>query len=273
MTELNDAHGARATGSDSRLLDAFREIYAEVMLRARALHSPEPPDPDAVKHRLLGVLARQAADAKDALDDHELAELREAQYVMVAMADEVILRRPWVGREAWAAHPLEAERPFHSQVAGERIFQKIDEILAGRGAASAALVGVYITALSLGFRGRYRFDPASVEPQRHRRELIRYLIRLDPRAAAPRPELCPAAVERVRDRERRREVTSLREGLLPMLAAVLTMLVLGHALWYYRTIGVRDQLDRIEEAREQIDAPRPPRDDSGKLNLVSEGER
>lgn len=273
MTELKEARGAHGTGTDPRLLDAFREVYAEVTQRARALHSPEPPEPEAVKHRLLGLLARQTAEGKDVLDDHELAELKEAHYVMVAMADEVILRRPWIGSEAWAAHPLEAERPYNSQVAGERIFQKIDEILAGRGSASAALIGVYVAALSLGFRGRYRFDPRSAEPQRYRHELVRVLLRLDPRATAPRSELCPGAVERVRDRGRRRELTSLREGLLPMLVAVFTMLSLGHALWYYRTIGVRDQLDRIEEVREQIDAPRPARDDSGKLNLVSEGER
>src|SRR3954454_22453054 len=142
MTESNDtaASGARQADRDTHLLDAFREMYAEVTQRARALHGAEPPDPEAVKHRLLGVLARQTAEAKERPADHEVAELAEAQYVMVAMADEVLLRRPWAGREAWAREPLEAERPFGSHVAGERIFQRIEEILAGRATVSVGLL-------------------------------------------------------------------------------------------------------------------------------------
>jgi type VI secretion system protein ImpK len=232
---------------------AFRELYAAVIREADALGGPEPPDGDAIKHRLLGILARQTADARERLADHEAAELLDAQYVMVAMADEVLLGRTWAGRAAWADRPLEAERPFSSYVAGERIFQRIDEIVAGKVSASAGLVRVYLLALGLGFRGRYRADPASAEPERYRRELVRHLRRVEPTASAPRDALCPDALAGVADKVPRRGLRSMREGLLPLVAVVAAMVIISHALWYARTMAVREQMDRVDEARAELE--------------------
>ncbi|APR80234.1 Hypothetical protein A7982_05581 [Minicystis rosea] len=232
-----------------RLLDAFRELYAEVVRSARALSGPEPPQHEAVKQRLLNVLARQGAEAKERLGEHELAELDEAHYVMVAMADEVFLHIDWPGRDPWSRRPLEAESRFGTHIAGERVFDRLEEIFKNRISVSADLLNVYLAALSLGFRGRYRFDPQSTEPERFRRDLVREIRRVDPRSAAPAAELCPDATHGVRDKEPRRGLTNLREGILPLLGVLLGMLLLGHALWYYRTSDVRDKLDQIEAQR------------------------
>jgi type VI secretion system protein ImpK len=241
------------TARGIELLDAFRELYAEATREARALTRPEPPDADAVKHRLLAILARQTEEARERLADHEIVELGEAQYVMVAMADEAFLSHPWAGRDAWAGHPLESERPFQSHVAGEKIFVRLDEILAGRATVSSALLGVYLAALALGFRGRYRYDPASAEPERYRRELVRYLRRVEPEVAQPCEEICPDALAAVGDQERRRGLRGLREGLLPVLLAMAVMMVLGHGLWVVRTLSVREELDRVEDARAEME--------------------
>ena len=237
---------ARRAGGGPRLIAAFRELYAEVAKNAHALAGPDAPQPEAVKQRLLAVLARQTADAQDRLSEHELAELDEAQYVMVAMADEVFLYLDWVGRDEWARRPLEAEARFGTHLAGERIFNRLDEIFRNRLSVSGDLLGVYLAALSLGFRGRYHFDPQSPDPERVRHEVIRELRRVDPRTVAPATELCPEAVAGVRDKEQRRGLTNLREGLLPLVAVLAGMTLLGHLLWYYQTNEVRDKLDRIE---------------------------
>jgi type VI secretion system protein ImpK len=237
---------AQRAGRGPRLLDAFRELYAEVAKNAHALSAPEGPEPEAVKQRLLTVLARQTADAQDRLTEHELIELDEAQYVMVAMADEVFLHLDWVGRDEWTRRPLEAEARFGTHVAGERIFNRLEEIFRDRLSVSGDLLCVYLAALSLGFRGRYRFDPRSPDPERVRHELIRELRRVEPRMVAPAAELCPEAVAGVRDKEPRRGLSNLREGLLPLVGVLAGMALLGHLLWYYQTSEVRDKLDRIE---------------------------
>lgn len=255
MMNAKDESGAspQRDGGSAGYTAAFRELYAVVTREARALGRPDAPDPEAVKHRLLAALAHEAAELSLRLGDQDAAEHREAQYVMVAMADEVLLQRPWSGRDAWADHPLEAEPPFCTHVAGERVFARLDEILAGRATVSVALVRVYLTALGLGFRGRYRFDPRSPEPDRYRRELTRYLRRVEPAALAPRAALCPGALEGVADKQPRRGLRSLREGLLPLLAVVAVMLFAGHALWYVRTMGVRAELDRVDDARAELE--------------------
>jgi type VI secretion system protein ImpK len=247
--ESAQARPARASGG-RRLIDAFREVHAEVVRNARALAAPEPPDHEAVRQRLLAVLTRQANDARDRLADHELTEFEEAQYVMVAMADELLLHLDWPGRDEWARRPLEAEAHFGTHVAGERVFNRLEEVLAGRASASGELLVVYLALLSFGFRGRYRFDPTSTEPARFRRELMKHLRRIEPRMVAPSGELCPEALENVRDKEPRRGLTGLREGMIPLVAVAFAMLLIGHALWYYRTTEVRGKLDRIEEEHE-----------------------
>jgi type VI secretion system protein ImpK len=250
MTEMQRA------GRGPRLLDAFRELYAEVARNAHALAGPEGPEPETVKQRLLAILARQMADGQDRLSEHELAELDEAQYVMVAMADEVFLYVDWPGRDAWTRRPLEAEARFGTHLAGERIFSRIEEIFRDRLSVSGDLLSVYLAALSLGFRGRYRFDPRSPDPERVRHEVIRELRRVDPRMVAPAAELCPEAVAGVRDKEPRRGLSNLREGLLPLVAVCLGMTLLGHLVWHYQTGDVRDKLDQIEAEKQLAEVAR-----------------
>jgi type VI secretion system protein ImpK len=251
MTEPEQPEAAPPprTARAPRLLDAFRELYAEVTASVAALRGPEPPAPEAVKQRLLNVLTRQAADAADHLGDHERAEFDEAQYVMVAMADEALLQLDWPGREAWARRPLEADSRFGTHVAGERVFDRLDEIAKNRVPVSGDLLSVYLAALSLGFQGRYRVEPSAAEIARFRRDLVRELRRQEPRMVAPVEDLCAEAARGVRDKEPRRGLSSLRDGLLPLLAVICGMLVIGHALWFYRTNDVRDRLDQIEGQR------------------------
>ena len=245
-TETITTSMRRADGP--RLLDAFRELYAEVIRTARAIGVPDaiPPEPEALKQRLLGILARQRVEAKERLADHEIAELEEAQYVMVAMADEVFLGFDWPGREAWARRPLEAESAYGTQLAGERIFDRLKAILTDRPSVSSDLLGVYLAALCLGFRGRYRVDPTSPDPERFRHELMRELGRVDPHRVARAVELCPDALKDVRDKEPRTSLPSLRDGGLPLIIAVASMLVVGQLLWSYQTAEVRDRLDQVE---------------------------
>jgi type VI secretion system protein ImpK len=270
MTESSRWTSKRAPEQELRLIDTFRELYADAVRAARVIAVPEPPDSESVRQRLLSKLSQQGAEARERLADHEMAEFEEAQYVIVAMVDEFfIYLLDWRGQDAWAARPLEAERPFNSQIAGERIFQRLDTILGGRRSVSGELLDVYLAALSLGFRGRYRFDPRSTEPERYRRELVKQMRRVAPEKLVPSPEICPAALAHMSQKERRQGLRSLREGALPLAVVIGAMLFLAHTLWYYRTLEVREQLDRIEEERERLNAeeqrrePRKPPETPG----------
>ncbi|MDR1362180.1 MAG: DotU family type IV/VI secretion system protein [Holosporaceae bacterium] len=82
-------------------------------------------------------------------------EAREIIYLMAAIADEIFLNMAWDGKKYWEDNMLE-ERFFGSQVAGEVIFEKINELLMGKQLPSTEKAEIYLKALSLGFRGKFR---------------------------------------------------------------------------------------------------------------------
>jgi type VI secretion system protein ImpK len=197
----------------SFLLTAFREFYAEMSrLRRHIQADPWPagaggaegdarPDaPRLLSARLAAVVERQALEAVRTGGEVAAALYREAQYVMAAVGDETFLHLDWWGRAAWQSHLLE-DRLFGTQVAGERVFQRIDELLRDRDAARRDLAAVYLMALSLGFQGRYRGTASLARVEAYRRELFAFVFRRHPSLARGERRLFPQAYENtLRDR-------------------------------------------------------------------------
>jgi len=240
------------------LLECFHEFHAEVVSLKREIFraDPPPPEPEEVKSRLVTLFEKQSVAAQTRLADHEQTAFKEAQYVMVAMADEVFLRLDWNGRGLWTRRPLEAEEPFNSHVAGERIFQRIDEIVREREAVPVELLSVYLAALALDFQGKYRYSiegsAGAKEPSRYRRDLAKQLDQADESSVRPATELCPEAYDATLPGTGRRGLPTLRVVLLVLLIIFLCWLFIGLSLWYYQTLEVSDQIGRIEDANEQL---------------------
>ncbi|MEM9556804.1 MAG: DotU family type IV/VI secretion system protein [Acidobacteriota bacterium] len=137
------------------------------------------PSARRVWQTLLRALERQAtvSSRHDAFDGGILTETR---YVMAALADEVFLHLPWPGARRWNDHLLEAEL-FGSHRAGEQIFERIDELLATEDASQIPLAHVYLSALAVGFQGRYRGRPDGTDQlASYRRRLHRMLAQREP---------------------------------------------------------------------------------------------
>ncbi len=110
-----------------------------------------------IQDRFIAVLDDQRRQARW-LGARDRAALEEAQYVMVALADEVLLRTEWPGRSAWRDDLLEM-RVFGTHVAGERVFERAEALLRAERGYAQAMAEVYLLAISLGFEGRYRASP------------------------------------------------------------------------------------------------------------------
>jgi type VI secretion system protein ImpK len=82
-------------------------------------------------------------------------EIKEIIYLMAAIADEIFLNMEWDGKKYWEDHMLE-QRFFGSQIAGEAIFEKINELITERQSPSIEKAEVYLKALALGFKGKFR---------------------------------------------------------------------------------------------------------------------
>lgn len=96
---------------------------------------------------------------KNALEKEKLSSFHrnteEIIYAMVSLADEIFLNMNWKGKTFWESNMLETKF-FESQIAGEEIYRKIDELLAERSPMSLTKAEIYLKTLAFGFKGKFR---------------------------------------------------------------------------------------------------------------------
>lgn len=236
-----------AAPMDSLLLRQFRQFYAEAARRRAALTAAAVPaaaegsgarglGPDSgpgaavapvlaadpvqgTFHALLGWLQAQADEAAQRGGVLGARVYREMQYVEAALADEMFLQG-----EAGARWPLLESTLFHTQSAGETLFERIDALLARADQAYADLAAIYFWALALGFEGKYRGASDASELQRYRQKLFQLLYRDRPRLFDPERALFPQAY-----------LHNLEEGSgrrLPNPRVWMSVLVLLLVIWW-----------------------------------------
>ena len=180
----------------------------------------------------------------------------EAQYVMAAFADDVFIHLNWEGRRAWTANLLEAAL-FQSHVAGEVFFDKLDRLLCDRDPADKSLAAVYLSALSLGFRGKYHGLNDHGKLRRYRQELFAFVFRQpqdlkgDAKIAFP-----DSYVQNLRT-EKRKKLTNPRVWLAVLGLVVVTYLAVSHGIWMKLTSRVEQANQQISEIETRLDALPP----------------
>src|SRR6185295_12371041 len=185
------------------VFEQFRAFWKEVeVLRAAALAPAMAPQeltgastalthvPTVTRERLLVFLKGQQADLARWASGAVLQYYRQAQYVMIAAADEVFVELPWSGAAHWRANLLETEQ-FGTRCAGQAIFDRIDAILERADPKDIELAAVYLTALALGFRGRYgdQHDGGAID--RYKRLLYQFIFSKRPDLDDPFRKLLP----------------------------------------------------------------------------------
>jgi type VI secretion system protein ImpK len=131
-----------------------------------------------VSSRLAGILRAQVRDVAGRGTTTEIEAYTTAQYVMAALADEIFIldpELPWAGRDAWLEVLLE-QKLFHTRDAGQRFFLSADQILRApeRTALHTELASVFLLALQLGFKGRYRGEHGAETLRDYRRQLYNF---------------------------------------------------------------------------------------------------
>jgi type VI secretion system protein ImpK len=232
------------------LLAALREFHGELVAIKAALRSGAwaatvgegTENPDIVlrvQYRLRQILDRQEVEAVRHGGGYGAGLYREAQYAMAAIADEVLLHLvDWEGRHRWRDHLLESAL-YQSQIAGERIFDRIDQMLWAGLNADADLAAVYLVVLSLGFRGKYRGmdDQGALQVYRQR---LRALIR---RGEVPNDPDQPLFAEAYAFTVRHGTPVRLpytRPWLVTIAAAFVTYLLVQQLLWHYVSAPVAE---------------------------------
>lgn len=132
-----------------------------------------------VWHRLVALFQRQAVAAWRQGGSYGAEFYKDAQYVMVALADEIFLHMDWEGQAAWVSNLLES-RIFRTHAAGQVFYEKLDRLLREQNPLERDLAAVYLMALSLGFKGKYYGRNDRGQLARYRRQLFAFIYGREP---------------------------------------------------------------------------------------------
>ncbi len=252
------------------LASAFREFYAQLSdlgaeieadpwhftKRAEeALEDRSAAREKAVaraRNRLRTFLQRQAVDLARRLGPEGADRLDEAQYVMAALADEIFVNLEWEGREAWA-HSLLETHMFGSHISGERLFQRAEELLRNADETDWDLAYIYLSAISLGFLGRYRGASDDGALQSLRRRLFTFVTRGRSTLADDTEPLFPQAVEHNLVSTGGLRLPPVRRWATILVVLVAVYLVASHLVWLDVSSGLREVTQQV--ARTTAGAP------------------
>ena len=134
----------------------------------------------AILNDLYETLERQALLAAQKGGEFAVTYYREAQFVMAALADELFLTKQWSGKLYWKENLLET-RLFGTHDAGDVFFTRLDDFLEKRDALRRDVAEVYLLALGLGFKGKFRDMPDQRQLDFYRHELYIFINHSEPR--------------------------------------------------------------------------------------------
>jgi len=204
-----------------------------------------------VWQRLVTLFERQEAYAWRYGGTYGAEFYKEAQYVMVALADEIFLNTEWEGRRFWVSNLLES-KIFSTHVAGELFFQRLERLLVDRDPVYRDLAAVYLMALSLGFRGKFRGQDDRGQLERYRRRLFQFVFRREPELESEARKVFPETYYHTLRDETKRRLPNPRAWVILLVAVILAYVALTHGIWVKLTGRLFDVNERIEQTVDEL---------------------
>lgn len=204
-----------------------------------------------VWQRLVSLFERHEAQAWRYGGTYGAEFYKEAQYVMVALADEIFLNTEWEGHRSWVSNLLES-KIFRTHVAGELFFQRLDRLLVERDPVYRDLAAVYLMALSLGFRGKYRGRDDRSQLERYRRQLFHFVFRREPDLDSPTRQMFPEAYYHTLRDETKRRLQNPRAWIILLCAVVVAYVALTHGIWSKLTGRLFEANGRIQKTVDRM---------------------
>jgi type VI secretion system protein ImpK len=198
-------------------------------------------------HRLVALFQSQAIAAWENGGSHGAELYKEAQYVMIVLADEIFLHMTWEGKGEWVSNLLEANI-LRSHAAGQVFFEKLERLLRERKPASRDLAAIYLMALSLGFEGKYYEADDGGKLARYRRQLFSFIYGREPDLEDETRYLFPEAYPHNVREESYRKLSDPRRWFVVLCLVIIIYVVATQALWMQFTRelnGVNQSITKI----------------------------
>jgi type VI secretion system protein ImpK len=242
----------------SLLLLQFRDFYGELIKLKRLIRSgsplgatgaPEKTEGDraatAVAERLTAVMEQQSLIAGRRGSDYT-GFYQQAEYVMAALADEILLHHlDWVGKDAWNNHLMEY-RLFRTRIAGEEFFKRLDRLLQTPDPMYKDLATVYLLAIMLGFRGKYWASNDSGKIDYYRRQLFIFIFHGQPELHKETKKLFPEAYLHTVEEGTGRKVPQVKIWYFLLAALIVLYFFISRSIWINSTSELDGISTRIE---------------------------
>jgi type VI secretion system protein ImpK len=110
---------------------------------------------DRIQGVFKGMFERFSLITQNQAGEFAGSHFQEALYSMVALLDEIFLAFSWDGKDRWEDNLME-KQIFHTQVAGELIFRKVEALIQANDPVRRDISVIYLMILALGFKGKFR---------------------------------------------------------------------------------------------------------------------
>jgi type VI secretion system protein ImpK len=227
-------------------LERSTQVSGAVLTSVEDLH----PAMARVWHEMALYLDQKLYEVRLAANSISHGYLEELVYLMAAFADETfVCMVDWPGKEHWSEHWMEL-RLFHSQIAGDDIFRRIDKIMTAQDYGADELASIYLMALALGFRGKYLRDPVAVDS--YRKRLFDRLLMTNPSLRRGSLRLFPEAYRHTVTEGAPVRLPEPRQWWLLVAGIVGAWLVLSTVAWLVLTRSTRETLDTTMQSLQKV---------------------
>jgi type IV/VI secretion system ImpK/VasF family protein len=255
--------------SESAIVHGFQSFYYELLRqkeRALSLYftppSQDPPDSDncdseselkmqnevegsivTIQKKLITVIssASEMISVKSKLPPHFITDTK---YIMTILADEVFINLRWDGAKYWRFSLLEKQL-FQSEVAGDKFFKMLDEIIYTLDNDEMAFL--YLMSLSLGFKGRYRdLDGSSDHIAWYKDRLYSVLHSKSSRLFYPgRHRMIESCYEYTDSENNNAVLPDSRFWSWCITTVIFIYIIISYCIWYSITDEIGDILEKI----------------------------
>lgn len=200
---------------------------------------------DKIQHQFRLMFERFSLNAQNQVGEFAVTHFQDALYGMVALLDETFLAFSWVGKNRWERNLMEKQL-FHTQVAGELVFSKIDDLLNANDPVRNDVATIYMLVLSLGFKGKYRGENADPQILWYQRELYKMIHRHAPALfTTGREHLIPACYEHAISLPAGKGIPDVRSWFTAFTAILFIFIVISSFLWFKLVRDMDDALGQI----------------------------
>ncbi|HEY1609738.1 MAG TPA: DotU family type IV/VI secretion system protein [Paraburkholderia sp.] len=228
---------------DDLMTEQFRAFLDElVKARTRFLDAVDADTAaQNMSQHLLNLLEIQTLQSRRDSTRFELENISDARYLKAVLADELLLNTEWKGRENWTSLLLESTL-YRTNVAGDLVFQRIEQLLSDREPSRRSMARLYLFALAMGFQGRFRGTDAAARLRGYREELYEFVYqRRADLGGRDRVLTDSAYASTISHIAPRKLPTVSRWAVIFMLVAV-SLLAISEVLWLWQSWPVREAL-------------------------------